>query len=340
MVTIYDIAEATGYSAPTVSKALTGSGTLSEKTRQKILAVAKEMGYEPNMTARTLATKKSHLIGVIYDDNGMSRGFAHPLFSVVLNRFRDQLDQAGYDIIFLSRKSNMSYYTHAKFRSVDGIIIISPTEFDMKSFEEIIKHNTPCVSTNTIINGICTVLSENKQGGYEAAEYLIKKGHKKIAFLSGPQNNLSSAGIERLEGFKEAFKNHGLNVDDISFEECEFWHRQAGYEGCKRLFERTSDFTAVFACSDTLAYGVMDYAKEHNLSIPDDLSIMGFDDDYGSEFSQPPLTTFRQDSEKIADLAAEMLFLQLSGIPIPQMIRCPSTFVERESVKDITGENQ
>ena len=84
MVTIYDIAEATGYSAPTVSKVLNGNGSLSEETRQKILDKAKEMGYEPNITARTLTTKKSNLIGLIYDDTGMNKGFAHPLFSPIL----------------------------------------------------------------------------------------------------------------------------------------------------------------------------------------------------------------------------------------------------------------
>ena len=95
MVTIYDIAEATGYSAPTVSKALNGLGSLSEETRQRILDKAKEMGYEPNSTARTLTTKKSYLIGVVFDDTGMNKGFSHPLFSPVLNRFREKIEAAG-----------------------------------------------------------------------------------------------------------------------------------------------------------------------------------------------------------------------------------------------------
>ena len=336
MVTIYDIARATGHSAPTVSKALSGGGTLSAETRKKIIETAKAMNYEPNMTARTLATKKSQIIGVIYDDTGMNLGFAHPLFSVILNRFREQIEQAGYDIIFLSRHFNMSYFAHASYRSVDGIIIINPAEYKSGDFEAFIKHKTPCVSTNTIIDGICTVITENITGGYQAAEYLIKKGHKKIAFLSGPNNSLSTAGVERLEGFKQAFKDYNIPFDDSLFEECDYWHSQSGYEGFKRLRNRSHDFTAVFACSDIIAYGVIKAAEEENINIPEDISLIGFDDDNGAQYSKPRITTFRHDAIKIADMAAEMLFQQLNEIPVPPIIRFPAQLIERASVKDLT----
>lgn len=335
MVTIYDIARETGNSAPTISKALNGSGSLSEKTRNKIIETAKRMGYEPNMTARALATKKSRLIGVVYDDTGMNRGFSHPLFSVVLNRFREQVEHAGFDIMFLSRHFKMSYCAHALFRSVDGIVIINPAEYIEDAFKDIIKRNIPCVSTNAIIDGICTVLTENEKSGYEAAEYLIKKGHKKIAFLSGPQTSLSYAGLERLNGFKNAFKDYNIPFDENLYEECQFWHTNSGYEGFERLYNRTQDFTAVFACSDTIAYGVMNFAEKHGLKIPDDFSLIGFDNDSGSEFSHPHLTTFQHDEIKIADMAAEMLFQQIAGIPVPDIVRFPATFIERESVKKL-----
>ncbi|MCQ2591890.1 MAG: LacI family transcriptional regulator [Treponema sp.] len=334
MVTIYDIAKATGVSAPTVSKALNGIGTMTEATRNKILETAKQLGYEPNMSARTLTTKKSHLIGVVYDDTGMSRGFGHPLFSVLLNRFREQIEQAGYDIIFLSRHFGMSYFAHSKFRSIDGLIIITPdNDCPYEEFLPFVDHKVPCVSTNTIIKGICTVITENESGGYKAAEYFIKKGHTKIAFLSGPRNNISFAAEERLKGFKKAFSDYGLSFDENLFEECDFWHVNAGYEAFKRLYSRTKDFTAIFACSDLMAYGVMQFAEENGISLPDDLSIIGFDDDSISEFSKPHLTTFRHDAVKIADMAAEMLFQQLTDIPVPEIIRFPAEFIERDSVK-------
>ena len=207
MVTIYDIARKTGFSSSTVSRALTGTGTLNENTRQKIIQVANEMGYEPNISARTLSTKKSNLIGVIYDDTGMNRGFAHPLFSEILTHFREQIECAGYDLVFLSRHSKLSYFAHASYRSVDGVIIINPASGEPSDFSGFVEKGMPCVSTNIIIEGIPTILTDNEKGGYDAAEYLIKKGHKKIAVLSAPRNRISSAPNERLQGFKKALRD-------------------------------------------------------------------------------------------------------------------------------------
>ena len=336
MVTIYDIAKETGFSAPTISKALNGSGSLSKATREKIIETAKKMGYEPNMSARTLATKKSRLIGVIYDDTGMNRGFTHPLFSVLLNRFREQIEQAGYDLIFLSRHFNMSYYAHATFRSVDGIIIINPAEYNAKYYEEFLAQHIPCVSTNTILDGIPTIITENEIGGYQAAEYFIKKGHKKLAYLCGPRNRFSSAAEDRFTGFKRACADYGIEFDESLFEECDYWHMEAGIEGFKRLYQRNKDFTAVFACSDSYAYGILKYAEEKGIRIPEDISIIGFDNDAGTEYAKPHLTTFQHDAFKIAEMAAELLFQQLCDIPIPDIVRFPPIFIERNSVKDLT----
>ena len=125
MITIYDVAKVTGYSAPTISKALNGTGKLNQATRAKIIKAAKDMGYEFNMAAKTLATKKSNLIGVVYEDNKMRTGFDHPLFGGVMNWLRDELEAAGYDIVFLSRSVQINYLDHAKLRSVDGVAIIN-----------------------------------------------------------------------------------------------------------------------------------------------------------------------------------------------------------------------
>lgn len=334
MVTIYDIAKATGHSAPTVSKALNGQGKLSAATRQLIVDTAKQMGYEPNISARTLTTKKSNLIGVVYDDTGMNMGFAHPLFSVILNRFREQIEYAGYDLVFLSRYSKMSYFYHAKHRSVDGVIIINPATGNIEEFQEFIDENIPRVSTNSIFKGICTVISDNEKGGYTAAENLIKKGHKKIAFLCAPLRKISSAPRERLMGFKKALSDNNIEFDENLFEESETWAQQGGYEAFKRLYNRTKDFTAVFCVTDTLAFGVYKAAEELGLRIPEDISIIGFDDDIAGSILSPHLNTFRQDAVKIADLAAEMMLNQIAELPVPSIVRCEANYVERNSVKE------
>ena len=335
MVTIYDIAKKTGFSSSTVSRALTGTGTLNENTRQKIIQVANEMGYEPNITARTLSTKKSNLIGVIYDDTGMNRGFAHPLFSEILTYFREQIECAGYDLVFLSRHSKLSYFAHASYRSVDGVIIINPASGDPSDFSGFVERGMPCVSTNCILEGIPTILTDNEKGGYEATDYLIKKGHKKIALLSAPRNRISSAPNERLQGFKKALSDNGLEFDEELFVESELWDKRGAYAAFEKLYKKRQDFTAVMCSTDWLAFGVYEYAEKHGLNIPEDFSIIGFDDDYASSYIFPNLTTFHQDAERIADLACEVMMNQLAGFPSPTILRCEAKFIERQSVKNL-----
>ncbi len=334
MVTIYDIAEATGYSAPTVSKALNGLGSLSEETRQKILDKAKELGYEPNSTARTLTTKKSYLIGVIYDDTGMNMGFGHPLFSPVLTRFREKIEAAGYDLLFLSRHFNMTYFSHANFRCIDGVIIINPATNTPADFADFIKTNLPRVSTNSFFDGICTVITANEQGGYEAAEYLVKHGHKKIGYLSAPVDGISTAPAERFNGFKSALEKYNL-FDDSLYEVCSGWDKKSGFEGFARLIKRRKDLTAVFVTNDQLAFGVYEYARKNGLRVPEDISVIGFDDETASEYLG--LTTFRQSTTEIADIASQMMLDQIEGKEVPSIIRCRAEMVERNSVKKIKG---
>ena len=332
MVTIYDIAEATGYSAPTVSKALNGQGSLSEETRQRILDKAKELGYEPNITARTLTTKKSHLIGVIYDDTGMNMGFAHSLFSPVLTRFREKIEAAGYDIIFLSRHFNMTYFSHANFRCIDGVIIINPATNTPADFQDFIKTDLPRVSTNSVFEGIPTVITENVQSGYDAAEYLVKHGHKKIAYISAPVNGISTAPDERFEGFKSALEHYQL-YDESLYELSADWTKECGAEAFGRLIKRRKDITAVFVTNDQLAFGVYEYAKKHGIRIPEDISVIGFDDEIASEYLG--LTTFRQSTTEIADIASQLMLDQIDGKQVPPLIRCRAEIVERESVKTV-----
>jgi Transcriptional regulators len=335
MITIYDIAEKTGYSAPTVSKALNGTGYLNSKTREKILRAADEMGYQPNMVARTLTTKKSHLIGVIYDDSKMKQGFDHPLFGGLLNRFRSQVENAGYDIIFLSRQFKMSYTDHSRYRSVDGVVIINPDDDGIEELAAIHEAGIPCVSTNNYIPGICTVVTENEKCGYEGTQYLISCGHRKIAFLAGPINKYSPAALERYKGYRRCLSDYGLGCDPQLFKECSFWHAQAGYDGIAEIYRRTNDFSAVFCADDLLAFGVMQYAEEHRIVMPDQLSIIGFDDDRAASFCRPRLTTFSQNRVQIADLAAEILLQLIVEIPSPQMVRVPAALIMRESVKNL-----
>ena len=193
----------------------------------------------------------------------------------------------------------------------------------------------PRVSTNSLFDGICTVISDNEKGGYVAAEELIKKGHRKIAFISAPRNGISSAPIERWKGFKKALDDYKIPFDDELFVESRLWDKKGAYEAFESLYKRRKDFTAVFCVTDLLAFGVYEYAEKNGLRIPDDISVIGFDDDAADALMSPHLTTFRQDALRIADIASEMMLNQIAGLPVPEIVRCEAEFIERKSVKSL-----
>lgn len=337
MVTIYDIAKKTGFSPPTVSKALNGTGGLSTATRNIIAQTAREMGYTPNMTARTLSTNRSHLIGVIYEDYYMLKGFKHPLFSDILNSFRKVIENAGYDLLFLSRTlgpRQMTYLEHCDYRNVDGVLILNPVPGDAE-VTKLADCGRPCISANEPIPGICTVVTENVAGAREAIQYVINLGHRKIAYVSGPLRITAPAAGDRLQGYRACLEENGIAFEQDRIEEGLFWHAEAGYEATKRLLERTRDFTAVFAANDTLAFGCKLALEEAGLSIPDDVSLIGFDGDDLGEYVTPRLTTMWQNSEEIGLISAQMLLKKFSGEDLPEKIHIPARLIVRDSCRKI-----
>lgn len=334
MITIYDLAKQTGFSAPTISKALNGNGKLSDETRQTIVEAAKKAGYTANMAAKALSTKHSRLIGVILEDVSMQRGFEHPLFGGLLNKFRKEIELAGYDLLFLSKHFNegMSYIDHCRYRDVEGILIVNPIDDD-EEMKTLGTCGIPCVSTNEFIPGVCTVVTDNENAGQIAARVLYEAGHEKIGFLGAPFRENSPAALERYKGFKAELESYGKECDEKYLEVCSAWWDGAGYEGMKKLYERCPDITAVFVVCDALAFGAMKYLLEIGKSIPNDISVIGFDDDTTVLKAAPTLCTFRQDRDKIAQLASEVLLQGIAGVPSPEIVRVPAEYIQRGSVR-------
>lgn len=338
MVTIYDIAKETGYSAPTISKALNGTGGLSVKTRDKILKAAEALGYKPNMAARSLTTKKSYLVGVIFEDADMQRGFEHPLFGGIMNTIRIEMENSGYDLIFLSRSllaKKRSYLEHCLHRNVDAVMIINPLSVD-EDLMELANSEIPCVSINYIIPGVPSVVTANVDAGYKAGKFLIEKGHKKIGYISGSFTQYNLAAKERLEGLRKAVDEAGLEFDESNIEYCAKWTRALGYEAMKKLHEKNPQLTAVFVANDNMAFGAMEYLESIKVKMPDEISIIGFDNEQASEFITPTLTTFKQNRLTIGKLSSEMLMNRLVGIPVHDCVRVQAELVERDSVKDLS----
>ena len=333
MVTIKDIAKKTGYSVTTVSKTLNNYPDISEKTKKIILKAAKEMGYLPNATARSLVTKKSWTIGVVFEEQ-TGVGITHPFFGRVLDKFKRYIEDQGYDLLFISQsiagRKDSSYYTHCKQKGVDGIIILC-SFMDVEPIRQLIESDIPSVIIDHETPLTNCVYTNNYKAVYEAVEYLITLGHTKIGHIHG--DLLSFVGIERYNGFRQALMDHLLSVRTDYLFHGESYSITEGYERGLEIARLKDRPTAIIAASDHLALGVMQAFHEVGIRVPEDISIIGFDDIDLVNFIKPALTTIHQDKEKIAEAAAKSLINQIEDRERPvESIVIDAKLIERDTV--------
>lgn len=332
MVTIYDIAKATGYSPSTVSKALNGYSDVGEKAKKIILEKAHDMEYAPNYTAKALITKKSWMIGVLYSED-LGVGLEHPLFGGVLEGFRKKAEEEGYELLFVSRRlggRQMSYLEHCKNRRVDAVYLAVVSEND-PDVMEVINSGIPCVSSDIIHPNIHSVTTENIEGVREGMRYLINLGHRKIAHIAGAQRHM--AAQERFEAYKTSLKEANIEYDPLLVAEGGKYDYASGYDAMKGILETGKQKpTAVFAACDAMAYGAMAAVREHNLRVPEDISFLGFDDIDIAAYFTPSLTTIKQDKNEIGKRTAEVMLSLLKGEKvISRDIRIPTRLIKRSS---------
>lgn len=336
MITIYDVAKRAGVSSTTVSKALNNYPDVSEKTRKAILDAAEEMGYMPNSHAQSLSTKKTWSIGVMFtEDNEV--GMMHPFFNAVIESFRKHAEQEGYDLIFASRNlrnRDISYLEHFLYRGVDGIIIICSDQNDPQVVE-IINSKIPIVVIDMHGINSSVVYSDNKTGGELAVDHLYSLGHRKIAHIAGYSD--SFVGNARVTGFKEGLEKYGLPLHEGYLVDGGMFSIHEGKQAMEKLLGLKDRPTAVFIAGDHMAIGAMEAIKDKGLSVPDDISIIGFDDIEMAKYVTPKLTTIKQDTEAIGERAGQLLVSQMvqkKKEVKTEMI--PVALVERESCQRIT----
>ena len=334
MITIYDLSKLTGFSPPTVSKALNGTGTISEKTRKLIITIAKENGYKPNITARALRTRKSRLIGIINSNIYQPYDFVPPFLSTVLSSFKERIEAENYDLLLLSNPAEMRRKDSSpsgNSRHVDGILILAMGIGD-REYKSLYTSNIPCVSVNNFFPNVGTVVTDNRKEGRIAVQHLIDLGHRKIGYLSGPFDRVSTAASERRHGYHDALVKNGIKVNPSLEVSSDTWHARGGYKACTELLNKKVPFTALFTANNHLALGALRRMSELGLKTPDDISIIGFDDgDSLEEYFYPSLSTMKQDAVQIGKVGAEMLLRKLQGIPTEKIIYIPAELVRRES---------
>lgn len=298
-----------GVSVSTVSKIMNNYSDVSEKTKRRVLEIIEQTGYLPSNSAKTLATKKSSLIGVIFAGE-LNVDFTHPFFVEVLNSFKKQMGVLGYDLIFFSNEKFISsgdYFSRCLHFHVDGCVIISGQKME-NAIQELDMSSIPCIGVDLELKGKKSgyVMSDNFKISSKVVEHFYLLGYRDLGFIGSTSD--STISNKREEGYIKAIESFGMNVNENWFVHGEDFFEPSGYAAMQQLLQTGSLPKAIFAASDLLALGAIRALKEHGLRIPEDIAIIGCDDIEACKYTTPKLTTIRQNKERLGVLAAHMLF--------------------------------
>jgi LacI family transcriptional regulator len=326
-ITILDVAREAGVSYSTVSRVLSGYEFVKDSTRQRVLEAVDRLGYVANQQARSLAGGKSRVIGLLVPS--LNNGY----IGEVARGIDEELAKSAYDLMLYTthRTSTEAPYAFKLTRGLaDGLLLVVPL-LTSAYLETLREQNFPyvLVDQSDSTNHSSVVDSMNQQGAYEATQYLLKLGHRRIGFICGLMQ-LRSA-VDRLEGHLAALRDAGIPAEPDLIQQGDFW-REAGYEATERLLNLPQPPTAIFASNDLSAFGAMEAIRAHGLQIPQDISIVGFDDIPQASLVYPRLTTVRQPLDEMGRIAAQMLIEQIENPDRPiQHITLPTTLIIRES---------
>lgn len=303
MISIKKIAQLAGCSVSTVSKALNGYSSVNQETREHILKVAKDHGYVPNAMAQSLVRKRSNLIGVVYD---VEFGLQNTFFIKILESFRKQALIYNYDILLLSHLSNdhPDYVRHARSHRVDGVIVISEGSYP-SSIHELRESGLPVVTFDPYTLVPNSVTTDNYQAIKKSCKYLYDLGHRKIAFIQG--DYYTQVGKARLDGYCDFMNEHQLDLIRLEGISNTSYTFEEGYKTMQSLFEKFGLPDAVCAASDLMAIGAMSYLQTNGIEVPNEVSVIGFDDLAFCDIVSPKLTTIHQDYDELGKQAMERL---------------------------------
>src|SRR4030066_220429 len=311
-----DIAVLAGVSRSTVSKVVNNYANISDETKEKVIEVIKKYGYVPQASARNLAGKSNKMMGVfitdVNHDSKELRVLESDYFSPFTTAAIDYADKFEYNILTLVIDKKRKFDKARKLlynKTISGGIFIG-AENNVEEIFELIrsgfklviidqeKYKDRTLGPHIIIN------SANLEGAYKATKHLIEYGHQEIAHICGDMNKFS--GFKRLEGYKKALNEEGLPIKEEYIVEGDFTE-DSGYEAAKKLFSKKNKITGIFASNDTMAIGAMRFIKEIGYKIPDDISIVGYDDIKIARYISPSLTTVGISMLEMASIAVKNL---------------------------------
>lgn len=333
--TIKDVALRAEVSPATVSLVLNGkTSAIPDATRRRVREAVKELNYSSDYIARAMVTGRTNIIGIVIPD------ISNAFFAETVRHIQVELAAQGYDIILCNSEekaeNDIRYIGLLAGRSVDGLILAPSAEAFAEGYAERIPSllselRIPCLFLDRYYSDAAPcVAADNAESGYVAAKYLIESGHKKLGAVAGPLILNSSGG--RLRGLRRALAEKGLSLPAENVFEGKY-DFETGLRGGEFLISK--GVTAIFTFSDMQAYGVYESAKRAGLHIPEDLSVVGFDDDFYSSILGTPLTTMRQPIRKIAEAACGSILRLVRGEERVESIRIPAELIVRKSVKRI-----
>ncbi|KEP25995.1 MULTISPECIES: catabolite control protein A [Bacillus] len=330
-VTIYDVAREANVSMATVSRVVNGNPNVKPTTRKKVLEAIDRLGYRPNAVARGLASKKTTTVGVIIPD------ISSIFYSELARGIEDIATMYKYNIILSNSDQNTDKELHLLNtmlgKQVDGIVFMGGNITDVL-VEEFKRSPVPIVLAASVEEQAQTpsVNINYEQAIYDSVQLLIEKGHKRIAFVSGPMSEPINS-VRKLAGYKRALEEAGIAFDDVLVAEGDYSY-DSGIEALANLLEQSDKPTAVIAATDEMALGVIHGAQDRGVSIPEDLEVIGFDNTRLSLMVRPQLTTVVQPTYDIGAVAMRLLTKLMNKEQVDdQIVELPHRIEERQSTK-------
>jgi len=308
MATMKQVAERAGVSITSVSHVLNGTRFVSDEVRRRIEAAMSELSYVPSAVARSLKHNVTHTLGIMIPNSG------NPYFAELTRHIEDRCFAADYNVVLCNSDDDpykQSVYLRVLMeKRVDGLIVVSSG--DSPDLPVLLSHcAVPLVLVDRQWDSLDgdIVTSDHRAGAYMAARHLIELGHRRIACITGP-DHLAPSRL-RAAGWREALTEAGLPTDLLFSSD---FTSQGGHDVTARLLAAPVRPEAIFACNDLMAIGALCSAHEHGLAVPNDLSVVGFDDIELAAFTSPPLTTVAQPKRRIGELATDLLFERLRKV--------------------------
>ncbi|HEX7104485.1 MAG TPA: LacI family DNA-binding transcriptional regulator [Acidothermaceae bacterium] len=328
MTTLHEIARLSGVGKSTVSRVINGSAGVSDETRDRVLAVVEELKYTPNGAARTVRRRQSGLVAAVFD-NGTAEPFQQPFFQSVLDGLKRALNADGYDLLLLTKDQTGGFRKRAHYFSADAVVMMGVSAGD-PDVDQLVAEQLPAVAIDARIEGPRAgyVTSDNVDGAVQAVAHFHALGRRRIAIINGLANTWPAQ--ERLAGFRAAMRDWGMAIAADFEQRGDFYH-QSGYEAMRRLLSKREPPDAVFASSDMMALGALQALQEQGVQVPDEVAVVGFDDNPFARWCRPSLTTLRQDGALIGETAGRAVTAMVLRDAPPPAIRLPVELIVRDS---------